>query len=129
MIDWIKSFLKRGLGRSKRTEHRIIFVGTDYLCHKLASSLQQRGEAVVAFIDDEPWNHRTLMLGQPIYYPSELKALIEKHKVNTIVAFAECPLRVDPEIVDAFEMKGLRSFIFDTDRLDIEAQISLIVNA
>lgn len=68
---------------------RVVILGVDYINFQVAEWMQANklGE-IVAFIDDEPWNHKTHLLKAPLKYPSELLALCDKHKVNVVISFS-----------------------------------------
>lgn len=81
MFSWFK--------RCKKTEiQSVIFIDISYACHCLSKILLATDEyAVIAYIDEEPWNHRHLMNGVKIHYPSELVALTEKYRVAGVIQF------------------------------------------
>ncbi len=55
-------------------------LGIDYGCHQWYQALRAGGDfRICAFIDDEPWNHRTRIGEAPVQYPGELVALVRKH--------------------------------------------------
>ncbi|WP_020679369.1 nucleoside-diphosphate sugar epimerase/dehydratase [Marinobacterium rhizophilum] len=76
--------------RPARPRH-LIMLGIDYGCHQWHSALGA-GNAfeICAFIDDEPWNHRTRIGGAPVHYPGELMALLQKHQACAVVQVNGC---------------------------------------
>lgn len=127
MFSKFKQLFSRAGGRSTPVL-RIIIIGIDYPSHTLGVGLQKQRAEIIAFIDDEPWNHRTKMLGATVHYPSEIGALAERYKVDKVVAFKggsiELPVLVQQRLgqlnVDLIEV--------DSDVLDIEAQADLVLN-
>jgi FlaA1/EpsC-like NDP-sugar epimerase len=81
----------RRLFQRKATPKKVIFIGIDYLCFSLSKSLLDNNKyalqpiEITAFIDDEPWNNRTQVLGITVFSPSEISALIRKHDVALII--------------------------------------------
>ncbi len=73
------------LGRLSRWFRRpsprpLVMLGIDYGCHQWHQALEAAREfSILAFIDDEPWNHRTRIGNSPVQYPAELVALVRKH--------------------------------------------------
>lgn len=72
---------------SKWRSYRFIIIGIDFVEHQLARRLIEKGANIIAFIDDEPWNHKTEMLGAPLRYPSEIEALAKRHSAQAIITF------------------------------------------
>ncbi|UTW10613.1 nucleoside-diphosphate sugar epimerase/dehydratase [Marinobacterium rhizophilum] len=71
--------------RPQRTRS-LIMLGIDTGCHRWHTALNEgTGYRVRAFIDDEPWNHRTRIGDAPVHYPSEVLALALKHRVCALV--------------------------------------------
>ena len=66
---------------------RFIIVGIDFVEHQLAEALLEKGANIIAFIDDEPWSHKTEMLGAPLRYPSEIEALAQRHLAQAVITF------------------------------------------
>ncbi|MGB0663399.1 MAG: nucleoside-diphosphate sugar epimerase/dehydratase [Pontibacterium sp.] len=63
-------------------------MSTEYQAHCLSKHVQfQSRLKVVAFIDEEPWSHRTLINGGRVHYPSELLALVKKYQVKVLIVF------------------------------------------
>lgn len=72
--------LTRHLPGAKREPRALVMLGIDFGCHQWHLALTAGGQFQVrAFIDDEPWNHKTLIEGAPVHYPSEVLALLQKH--------------------------------------------------
>lgn len=72
--------------RHRRRPRALIMLGIDYGCHQWYLALQaEKRYRITAFIDDEPWNHRTRIGDAPVQYPSELTALIAKHDACAVV--------------------------------------------
>ncbi|ANG61189.1 hypothetical protein A8C75_01095 [Marinobacterium aestuarii] len=64
----------------------LIMLGIDSGCHRWHGALSE-GSAfrIRVFIDDEPWNHRTRIGDAPVHYPSELLALLQKHRACALL--------------------------------------------
>ena len=81
----------RRLFQSNATPKKVIVIGIDYLCFSLSKSLLDNNKharqpiEITAFIDDEPWNNRTQVLGATVFSPSEISALVRKHDVALII--------------------------------------------
>lgn len=61
-------------------------LGIDYGCHQWHQALgAARDFRIRAFIDDEPWNHRTRIGETPVQYPGELVALVRKHTACAVL--------------------------------------------
>lgn len=86
LLNFAKPFLRRKVAPKK-----VIFIGIDYLCYALSKKLLDNNFQnnpqieITAFIDDEPWNNRTLVHGSTVYSPSEISALVQKHNVDLII--------------------------------------------
>nr|WP_067286579.1 hypothetical protein [Marinobacterium profundum] len=70
----------------KRKPQALIMLGIDTGCHRWHAAFNE-GSAyrIHAFIDDEPWNHRTRIGDASVQYPSELLALLQKHQACALV--------------------------------------------
>jgi len=75
------------LRSSKWFNYNFIIIGIDFVEHQLAQALLEKGSNITAFVDDEPWSHRTEMLGAPLRYPSEIDALAQRHNVQAVITF------------------------------------------
>ncbi|WP_296060416.1 hypothetical protein [uncultured Amphritea sp.] len=97
MLSWFRRF--------KKTELKyLIVIDTGYHSHQLSRALLKSGRyAMVAYIDEEPWNHLNLMNGARIHYPSELQALAEKHRVDVVIKFAGEGWQPDKGCLSALE--------------------------
>ncbi|WP_245926928.1 nucleoside-diphosphate sugar epimerase/dehydratase [Marinomonas alcarazii] len=90
MINALTSLLPKYFKR-RPIPKKLIFVGIDYLCFALSKSLLDQNKQarqplnIIAFIDDEPWNNRTLVHGVTVFSPSEVSALIRKHDVDIVI--------------------------------------------
>lgn len=100
--------------RLTRTPNSVIIIGIGYPSHRLAEHLISNRLAVpIAFIDDEPWNHRTRMHSAPVHYPSELLALCRKHRVQLVVGFEGEPLQLDSQTLAQLEFNKIRYLSLD----------------
>lgn len=78
------------LSRFKTKSVPLIVVGTDYLSYQLAASLQQHSRYLVKFfINEDPWHHRTTMLGAELRYENELLALVRRHGIKVVCCALE----------------------------------------
>lgn len=75
--------------KAKRTRP-VIIVGTDYSSYQLASYLLENTDRTPKFfINNEPWHHRTHILGAKLHYEIELISLIERHQIATVYCVTE----------------------------------------
>ncbi len=122
------SSLKSWLARRKQdsTVRRVILIGVDYPSHRLGTALQQHGLEIIAFIDEEPWNHRTKMLGVTVHYPSEVAALAQRHRADVVVEFKGGS--IDLPIAVRLQLQQLRvnTVEIDAQMLDLESQLGLL---
>ena len=72
---------------SKWHSYRFVIVGIDVVEHQFAQAILEKGANIIAFIDDEPWSHRTEMLGAPLRYPSEIESLVQRNKAQAVITF------------------------------------------
>ncbi|MGO2353446.1 MAG: nucleoside-diphosphate sugar epimerase/dehydratase [Marinomonas foliarum] len=85
---------------------KLIFIGIDYLCFALSKSLLDNNKtskqplSIIAFIDDEPWNNRTLVHGVTVFSPSEVSALIRKHDVEIVIQVEGESIKIADNIWD-----------------------------
>tara|TARA_R110001583_G_scaffold106707_2_gene255052 strand:+ start:2693 stop:3097 length:405 start_codon:yes stop_codon:yes gene_type:complete len=83
--------LFRPLFKRSPVAKKVIFIGIDYLCFSLSKSLLDNNKhsgkpiEITAFIDDEPWNNRTVVNGATVFSPSEIAALVQRNKVDLII--------------------------------------------
>lgn len=119
--------LRRSLTRQGSSSVRVILIGIDYPSHTLGRALQERGGEIIAFIDDEPWNHRTKMLGVSVHYPSEVAALAERYQASRVVSFKAGSVDL-PELVQQ-RLQQLKVIILEIDgeALDLESQLNLLL--
>jgi len=83
VFSWIGRFNKVRI-------KKLIVIGIGYRSHHLSKALSETGGyQIVAYIDEEPWNHLHQMHGANIHYPSELLALAAKHRVDGVVGFGK----------------------------------------
>jgi hypothetical protein len=92
----------------KREPRTLIMLGIDYGCHQWHGALTAGNQfRISTFIDDEPWNHRTYIGAAQVRYPSELLALVHKHRA---CAVTEVAATTRPALDDATlrELRRLR---------------------
>lgn len=76
---------KRLFTRTKVASVPVIIVGTDYLSYQLGDSLNKQQQFVpLFFINQEPWHHRTTMLGAELRYENELIALVKHFGIRAV---------------------------------------------
>lgn len=121
--------LQQKFARHKTSSIRIILIGIDYPSHTLGRALQERGATITAFIDDEPWNHRTKMLGASVHYPSEVAALAERYSADTLVRFKGGAIDLPALVQQQLNRLNVNTLEIDTEMLDIDAQLDLILAA
>ena len=99
MLKIVKHFFPK----RKSPHPSAIIIGIDYLQHQIGDWLQSQGWELSCFIDDEPWNHKTKMLGAPLHYPSELVALIKKHQVRLVIQIKNSGPELMPHLLEELE--------------------------
>ena len=73
------------LRKLRRTRKPAIILGASSEEYWLYRRLEREAEyEVLFFIDEEPWNHRTIIGNAQLRYPSELAALCENYAVDTV---------------------------------------------
>lgn len=117
------------LFKSKQPALRTIFIGIDYRCFCLAEALLQ-GKAdtpvdISAFIDDEPWNNRTSVLGSTVYSPSEISALVPKHQVDLIIQIEGESLKIADNIWQGILATGVKVLTLNLDQ-DLNEQLEKV---
>ncbi|MBL4826458.1 MAG: hypothetical protein JKY66_01865 [Spongiibacteraceae bacterium] len=69
----------------------LVIVGAQYpsyaLCEKIKA--QSKKYCVRFFIDEEPWNHRTVLCDAQLRYPAELLALVNRFEVKAVLCTTE----------------------------------------
>ena len=128
MIKSLKKLFEKLFG-AKSSSARIILIGIDYRSHTLVRALQGRGATITAFIDDEPWNHRTKMLGASVHYPSEVAALAERYSADTLVRFKGGAIDLPALVQQQLNRLNVNTLEIDSEMLDIKAQLDLILAA
>jgi len=123
MIQTIKNIFRRLTG-AKVNPVRVILIGIDYPSHALGKKLQEHGVEIIAFIDDEPWNHRTKMLGATVHYPSELLALVKRYAVSEVVLFDRGSIELEGSVLEQIHRLSARIVRIDEQQLTIEEQIA-----
>lgn len=127
MYSSLKNWLLRLI--HPRPSEGFILLGIDYPSHALASAMQQRGLRVIAFIDEEPWNHRTQMLGATVHYPIELAALAQRHAVSKVIRFSNSSIEIPSEVLVQLRNLDVEVVAIDTQNLALEAQMSRALGA
>lgn len=91
---------------TKPQKTNVIILGTDFEHYQLAEKLIKQGTYhIVAFIDEEPWNHKTQLHGAPLKYPSELIALCKKHQVHEVISTtSQTLLLTDAQVIKLREL-------------------------
>ena len=128
MIKSLKKLFER-LSGAKSASARVILIGIDYPSHTLGRALQDRGAEITAFIDDEPWNHRTKMLGTCVHYPSEVAALAERYRADTLVRFKGGAIDLPELVQQQLNQLNVNTLEIDAQMLDIETQLDLTLAA
>lgn len=124
MLSLIKNWLaRRG---QNRVAPAVIILGIDYPSHTLASALLKRGARIIAFIDEEPWNHRTKMLGATVHYPSEVGALAERYAADRVLRLKGGAIDLPSEVQQ--HLRQLNVSLIEIDATDTEAQVDLMLN-
>lgn len=123
MLRRLKRFFGLNNSDTSVSKQRVILIGIDYPSHELGSALQQLGHEVIAFIDDEPWNHRTKMLGATVHYPSEVAALAARYNADRVVKFKGASIELPAEVQEHLKQLNLSLIVIDAKGLDIEVQV------
>ena len=119
--------LHQKFARHKTLPIRLILVGIDYPSHTLGKVLQARDCEIIAFIDDEPWNHRTKMLGVTVHYPSEVAALAERYRVDILVRFKGEAVAMPALVQQQLNQLKVKTVEIDAETLDLESQLTLLL--
>lgn len=127
MFSKFKQLLSRARSLSEPLV-RVIVIGIDYPSHTLGVALQQQGAEIIAFIDEEPWNHRTKMLGATIHYPSEVAALAQRYEVNKLVQFKGASIDLPSEVRQHLRQLNVDLIEIDLESLDSKSQVALVLN-
>ena len=126
MIKSLKKLFEK-LSGAKSASARVILLGIDYPSHTLGRVLKERGAEITAFIDDEPWNHRTKMLGATVHYPSEVVALAKRYAVSEIVMFAGNKIELENQVSQQLQQLNLKVTVIDSNRQTLEQQVAGIL--
>ena len=126
MIESLRNLFKRFVG-ARAASARLILIGIDYPSHTLGRALQDRGAEIIAFIDDEPWNHRTEMLGATVHYPSEAGALAERYQADTLVRFKGGVIALPDLVQQQLAQLNVNTVEIDAETLDLESQLNLLL--
>lgn len=97
------------LYRDKRVKNQVLIYGAGSSGSQLASALQNSLEyKVVAFVDDNPKTHGTIISGVKIYCPRKIQSLINKYDVERILLAIPSASRSERKhIIDSLEHLGL----------------------
>lgn len=126
MLNFFKQ-LHQKFGRQKTSSIKVILIGIDYPSHALGKALQARGSEIIAFIDDEPWNHRTKMLGATVHYPSEVAALAERYQGYRVVKFKGGSVALPELVQQQLTQLNVNIIEIDSEALSLEAQLNLLL--
>lgn len=102
---------------------RFIIVGIDFVEHQLAEAILEKAANIIAFIDDEPWSHKTDMLGAPLRYPSEIEALAQRHSARAVITFNQ-----RAELLPNESIKQLRSINVPVVQIDPKLSLNEQLN-
>lgn len=81
----VSKLIKRFLQKFRPAPENVIVVGTDYPSYQLGNRIQANASLHLSFfMNEEPWHHRTFILGTELRYSSELLSLVEKHQVKAV---------------------------------------------
>ena len=121
MLTWFERFKKTEL-------KRLIIIDVGYVSHHLSKALIETDRyEVVAYIDEEPWNHLNLMNGAKIHYPSELLALAERHRADAVIKFEGEGWQPDSDCVSDLQKKRIAYISLDV-AIAPEEQLNIIVD-
>lgn len=86
----ILNFLKRFKFRKKGDPIPLVNVGIGYSSHVVSQCFNAGHQyRVIAYIDDEPWSHRTVINEGVVHYPVELQALVKRNFVRAVIFFED----------------------------------------
>lgn len=89
----VSTFIHKLKQRFKKPTTKLVVVGLHYSAHQFIEAAHKSGKyQVLAVVNNEPWLHKTDMLGAKVIYPVELAAFAERHKVKAIIDFKETNL-------------------------------------
>lgn len=101
-------------------------IDTGYHSHLLSKVLLESGRyAMVAYIDEEPWNHLNQMNGAKIHYPSELQALADKNRADVVIKFTGEGWQPDEGCVCALENMRVKYIALEPG-IAVEQQYKII---
>ena len=120
----LKGFLN-SFRSSKWHSYRFIIIGIDFVEHQFAQALLNKGANIIAFVDDEPWNHKTEMLGAPLRYPSEIESLARRHKAHAVITFNQREDLLPDECIR--QLSSINKSIVQIDpTLSLDEQLNII---
>lgn len=119
MFNWLKRLKKTNM-------KKLIVIDIGYNSHRLSKSLLAIGNyQIVAFIDEEPWNHLNLLSQAKIHYPSELLALAKKHGVDGVLRFEGMGWQPDQDCLSALANLNVE-YISLVKEHSVDEQIDLV---
>lgn len=96
--------------RSRQQVIPVMILGIGTPSYNIAKQIIEQGRyRIVAFIDEEPWTNRTELLGATVRYPSDMRAMIEKHDIKLLIGVEGDYLPASNLLDDAL-LTGVRFF-------------------
>ena len=102
--------LKRIKQRFAKPALPVIVVGTDIASYQLTEQLlQSKRFSPLFMLNEEPWHHKTTILGVQLRYASELLALVERHNIVAVLCVTPEDLaRISKEYEQALIQQGCK---------------------
>lgn len=108
MFSWFFASFNRVNLYRKREIRSLILVGIGYSSHVVSKEiLSSRQYKVAALIDEEPWNHKTVINGCMVHYPVEIEAIVARYNVKAVVIFDEETKLIDEQLLAALQLNGI----------------------
>lgn len=90
--------------QSRGNKEAVIVYGAGYTGHQLTLALQATPYKVVAFVDDNPALHGTVLANKKVFDPSMIEALMHTHSANKILlALGSTPNSRRAEVIKRLE--------------------------
>lgn len=79
---------------------KLVVVGLHYSAHQFIEAAHKSGQyQVLAVVNNEPWLHKTNMLGAKVIYPVELPAFVVRNAINMVIDFEGTEQLLDSDII------------------------------
>ncbi|MEJ2446220.1 MAG: nucleoside-diphosphate sugar epimerase/dehydratase, partial [Exilibacterium sp.] len=94
--------------KSKRDTENALIYGAGYSGYQLAISIHGTNYNIMGFVDDNPKLKGTLLQGLPVYDATNIRHLIEKHRITQVLlALGNTPRSKRSQIIASLESLGV----------------------